>query len=213
MDILDMEHRVSPSAERVTIDVLDGKEGWLPLFGANARGDFVGMPTCWPFDERSSPVTGEEPDVIALDIDLLLQKRTFDEAKAIIEAGPVCSTPFTFMSQISDQRGNVLQIVPGQGHRFLEKPRFSVLTNFSPFKEASGEHPWMGIDRYEKATQLLDGADDDFGVEGCFEVLEAVAQKTCPTVVSMAFDVTENTVYWFEDRSFDDIRNWHLQSM
>lgn len=55
LDILDMEYRVSEAAEGVYIEINDATEGWLPLFGANSRGDFVGMPTCWPFDERSNP--------------------------------------------------------------------------------------------------------------------------------------------------------------
>ena len=50
LDLLDMVLRVRPSDDGVYIEILDAKEGWLPLFGANARGDFVGMPTCWPFD-------------------------------------------------------------------------------------------------------------------------------------------------------------------
>ena len=48
LDILDMEYRVSANEARVCIEINDAKEGWLPLFGANARGDFVAMPTCWP---------------------------------------------------------------------------------------------------------------------------------------------------------------------
>jgi hypothetical protein len=47
--------------------------GWLPLFGANHRGDFVAMPTCWPHDARSNPASGTEPNVINLDIELLLK--------------------------------------------------------------------------------------------------------------------------------------------
>ena len=43
--------------------------GWLPLFGANADSNFVAMPTCWPFDERSHPVSLEQKNIIQLDID------------------------------------------------------------------------------------------------------------------------------------------------
>ena len=74
LDILNMEHRVRPADDGVFIEINDAKEGWLPLFGANSRGDFVGMPTCWPFDERSDP-QGAGQNVIMLDIDLLLQKK------------------------------------------------------------------------------------------------------------------------------------------
>ena len=76
LDILDMEYRVSPADEGVYIEVNDEKEGWMPLFGANSRGDFVGMPTCWPADKRSDPA-GDGENVILLDMDLLMQKDRF----------------------------------------------------------------------------------------------------------------------------------------
>ena len=44
-----MEHRITVSDAGVFIEIKDQTEGWMPLFGANSRGDFVGMPTCWPF--------------------------------------------------------------------------------------------------------------------------------------------------------------------
>ena len=53
LDILDMEYRVVAEDDKVYIAIRDAKEGWLPLFGANARGDFVAMPTCWSYDGRS----------------------------------------------------------------------------------------------------------------------------------------------------------------
>ena len=84
LDILDMEHRVTVSDAGVFIEINDEKEGWMPLFGANSRGDFVVMPTCWPFDERSNPM-GEGRNVIMLDIDLLLQKKTLQEIREIAE--------------------------------------------------------------------------------------------------------------------------------
>ena len=143
LDLLDMEYRVSPSDMGVFIEVNDAIEGWMPLFGANARGDFVGMPTCWPFDERSNP-TGNGQNIIMLDIDLLLQKKTMQEIKTIAETEPVFSIPgVTFMSALSDADGNVLHIIPDQGHQYFEKPDYKIMTNFSPFKQDAEQHPWM----------------------------------------------------------------------
>ena len=48
LDILNMQHRVRTDASGVFIEINDAKEGWMPLFGANDRGDFVGMTTCCP---------------------------------------------------------------------------------------------------------------------------------------------------------------------
>lgn len=203
LDILDMEYRVNAGEAGVLIEINDAKEGWLPLFGANSRGDFVGMPTCHPFDERSNP-TGTGTNVIALDIDLLLQKKTLQEIRSIADREPVFSVPgVTFMSALSDKDGNVLQIIPGQGNRYLEKPRYQVLTNFSPFKMDTERHPWMGMDRYKIACGMLEEASEDFDVEDCFQVLKAVSQEVCPTVVSMVFDATEMTVYWCENRQWE----------
>ena len=212
LDLLDMEYRVRPAESGVFIEINDAKEGWLPLFGANSRGDFVGMPTCWPFYKRSDP-SENGLNVIMLDIDLLLQKKPLQQIKALAESNPVCSVPgVTFMSALSDKEGNVLHIVPGQGCLYYEKPDYKILTNFSPFKQDAQTHPWMGWDRYQKAESMLREAKDDFDVDGCFTVLRAVSQEVCPTVVSMVFDVDERTVYWCENRNWDGLRNVHLSS-
>ena len=203
LDILDMEHRVTPSKEGVFIEINDAKEGWMPLFGANARGDFVGMPTCWPFDDRSDP-RGDGENIIMMDIDFLLQKKTLQEIREMAETRPVYSIPgVTFMSALSDADGNVLHIIPGQGCRYYEKPEYKILTNFSPFKQDTETHPWMGWDRYHKAEEMLKNAGSEFDVEDCFEILKEVSQEVCPTVVSMVYDLADKTVYWCENRNWD----------
>lgn len=206
LDILDMEYRVSEYDKGVYIEINDAKEGWLPLFGANDRGDFVGMPTCWPFDERSNP-DGNSENVIMLDINLLTEEKTFNEIKEIAQNRRVCSVPgVTFMSSLSDANGNVLHIIPGQGYKYYEKPKYQVLTNFSPFKMDTEKHPWMGWDRYHTADKMLKEASEDFSVSDCFEILRAVSQEVCPTVVSMVYDVTDKKVYWCEKRNWTDVK-------
>lgn len=210
LDILDMEYRVRPTDTGIFIEINDAKEGWLPLFGANSRGDFVGMPTCWPFDERSNPKQNNQNgnNIIMLNIDLLLQKKTFQEIKSIADEEEIFSVPgVTFMSALSDKDGNVLYIVPGQGTLYFEKPQYKVMTNFSPFKQNSQQHPWMGWDRYIKAETLLKKATDDFDVNDCFSVLKEVSQTICPTVVSMVYDVTEKTVHWCQNRQWKKVNN------
>ncbi|MBQ7567030.1 MAG: hypothetical protein IJT18_07910 [Oscillospiraceae bacterium] len=210
LDLLDMQHRVTVTGGGVHIEILDKTEGWLPIFGANARGDFVGMPTCWPYDKRSDPVGGEQ-DIIHLDADLLLGRKTLQEIRRIAGTERVCSVPgVTFMGALSDADGNVLHVVPGQGARYYARPKYAVLTNFSPFKMNSEQHPWMGWDRYETACAMLEAAPDDFDIPDCFAVLKAVSQTVCPTVVSMAFDVAARTVYWCEDRRWDDVKSARL---
>ncbi len=205
LDILGMQHRVREAREGVYIEILDEKEGWLPLFGANARLEFVAMPTCHPFDARSNP--GENSlNLLMLDIDLLLQKKSFTETVEAAMTQPVASLPgVSFMSQLSDADGNVLQIIPGQGTRFFEKPRELVLTNFSPYKMDSETHPWMGWDRYQTAMRLLSEAPEKLDVPDLFSILEACSQEVCPTVVSMVLDPAGRTVYWCENRQYDKL--------
>lgn len=210
LDILDIVWRVRKAENGVYIEIDDPKEGWLPLFGANSRGDFVGMPTCWPFDERSNPASDGE-NIIMLDIDLLMQKKTLQEIREILTKRPVYSIPgYTFMSALSDADGNVLHIIPGQGNLYYEKPEYKIMTNFSPFKQDTETHPWMGWDRYQKAEAILQHAMDAFDVTDCFEVLQAVSQTVCPTEVSMVFDVQERTVHWCEKRMWDTIQTVKL---
>ena len=210
LDLLDMDYRVRPNDLGVFIEINDRTEGWMPIFGANKRGDFVGMPACWPYDDRSEPKEGTT-DIIHLDIDFLLMKQTLSEVRDIAESGAVSSIHgVTFMAALSDKEGHLLHIVPGQGSTYYDRPKYKVLTNFSPFKMDSEKHPWMGWDRYQTAAKLLSEAGDDLDVLGMFDILKAASQMVCPTVVSMVFDVGEKMVYWCENREWDRIENVKL---
>lgn len=212
LDILNMEHRVCPTSEGVYIEINDAKEGWMPLFGANNRGDFVAMPTCWPFDSRSNPINEKCRNIIMLDIDLLLKKKTFDEIKEIVKNEMIYSIPgVTFMSALSNKNGDVLHIVPGQGSEYYEKPEYKIMTNFSPYKQDKEKHDWMGWDRYNKAEEMIKNSNESFDVKDCFDILKIVSQTVCPTVVSMVFDVSDNVVYWCENRQWEDIKQKNIE--
>ena len=211
LDLLDMKYQVVEDDDKVYIAIYDAKEGWLPLFGANQRGDFIAMPTCWPYDQRSDPDYHGQNDIIHLDIDLLLEKKTFEEIKDIVEKEKIASVPgVTFQAQLSNHNGDVLQIVPGQGYQYKPHPLYSIMTNFSPLKGESEKHPWMGLDRYQTAKAMLQQANDDCDVEDCFAILKATAQSVCPTVVSMVYDVSERIIYWCEKQNFQDIHQRQL---
>ncbi len=211
LDLLFMKYRVSPDEDGVYIEVFDEKEGFMPLFGANSRGDFVAMPTLWPTDRRSDPKDDGE-NIIRLNIALLKKKKTFKEICDIARLRPIYSIPrMTFMSALSDENGNVLQIIPGQGYRYLKKPLYSIMTNFSPLNENIKPHPLNGLDRYQSAETLLKKASDDFDVDDLFEILKAVSQDVCPTVVSMVFDVKDRSVYWCHNRNFSRRERWQMK--
>jgi len=211
LDLGTLPCRVVAEKERVYIAVQDKTEGWLPLFGANSRGDFVAMPTCWPYDKRSDPVSEQDRSIILLNIDLLLGKRTLAETKRIAEQQRICSVRgITYQAQLSDREGNVLQITPGQGVRYLHRPNYAVMTNFSLFKGNSEQHALMGLDRFAAATAALQNSRAGFDVGDCFALLREASQTVCPTAVSMVFDVEQNTVYWCENMQWDTVHKFTM---
>ncbi|MDD8049632.1 MAG: hypothetical protein PHH04_08600 [Thomasclavelia sp.] len=212
LDILDMKYKVESDSEKVFIEIYDKNEGWMPLFGVNNRGDFVAMPTCWPFYSRSD--NNSNYNIINLDIDLLLKKKTFEEIKAIVSNHQICSVKgTTFQAQLSDRNGNVLQIIPGQGYNYLSKSDYSIMTNFSPIKKDQEKHPWMGLDRYNKALEMIKKMNDNVDADDCFEILKATAQTVCPTVVSMVYDCSTNNVYWCENQKWNNIQKQKIKNL
>ena len=214
LDILDMEYKVDANDDGVFIMINDAKEGWMPLFGVNKNGGFVGMPTCWPYDSRSDQKSFDEINIINLDIDYLLGKKTLNEIKEIVENNKIVSVPgLTFQSQISDKDGNVIQIVPGQGYVYKKKPKYMIMTNFSPFKGDKEKHPWMGLDRYNKAKEILENSKDDFNYLDGLNLLKEVSQQVCPTVVSLVYDAFDNCVYWCLNQNYSDINKCKMSKI
>ena len=165
---------------------------------------------CRPVGRTTSAAipSGGDTNIIMLNIDLLLMKKTLQQVRDFVQTNRVCSVPgLTFMSSLSDSNGNVLHIVPGRGFKYYEKPDYQIMTNFPPFVPTPLQHPWMGLDRYQKAESMLAAATDEFDVDDCFCVLKEVSQTVCPTVISMVYDVTEKTVYWCYDRNYSRVES------
>ena len=80
-------------------------------------------------------------------MDLLLQRKTLKEIRRIAEARPIFSVPdVNFMGALSDAEGNVLHLIPGQGFRYYERPKYQILTNFPPLSRAECRtRGWAGI--------------------------------------------------------------------
>lgn len=212
LDVLNFHYKVIEDKDKVYIAVYDKEVGYLPLFGANKYGDFITMPTCWPYDARSDALDDSD-NIIRINNDLLFHRKSLEEIKDYVSKHDVSSVPgVTFQAQLIDAKGSVLQIVPGQGYRYIPHPKYAVMTNFSPIKGIMAYHPWMGLDRYEIALNRLEKAQDDFDTKDCFEILREVSQTDCPTVVSMVFDVDERIVYWCENRDFEHIHQYSLRN-
>lgn len=209
LDVLNMKYKVIEDKDKVFIAYYDKTVGYIPMFGANSRGDFITTPTCYPIEETRA--LDETHNIIRLNHDLLFQKKSLEELKEFVSTHVICSIPgIAFQSQLTDQKGNVLQVIPGQGYRYIDRPKYAVMTNFSPIRGIKDDHPWMGVDRYQIALKRLSEAKEDFDIKDCFEILKEVSQTKCPTVISMVFDVSERIVYWCENREWQHIHKHDL---
>jgi len=202
LDILNMVHKIYTFDDMFYVAIDDPDLGLLPLFGVNNLGEFVTMPTCHPYDCKSDKNEKQDINMMNVNIDLLTKKRSFADTIKLVQDGRVCSVDKqTFMAQLSDKQGNVLQVIPGQGYVYKNKPTYSIMSNFSPFKYDSEKHPYMGLDRYETAKRIIE-SKDKFEVDDAFEVLEATHQEVCPSVVSFVYDASQNMVYWSENYDY-----------
>lgn len=203
------KYKLVTKADSVYVAVLADTSFWDPIIGCNSRGDFVNLPAMNPGVKAGEYVEGRGHYFIDREnAKVLLGKRTFDELVDLVKSNPIINEPnCSLQSQNSDSHGNVLQIFPGLGYRYVPRPSFSVLSNFQLMVEEKEHHPWAGVDRYERANQILKYATNAFDVKDMFALLKAVCQPSggAPTEVSMVFDVTNRTVYWCENREWGRI--------
>jgi hypothetical protein len=203
------QYKIDHDSKTFMVSLFANKEFWLPVFGGNNKGNFGCLPTLNPPAPKAVyPGEGNFYFIDRLNAKLIDGSLSFKELKSLVFHNPFYNEiGNSLQAQESDKDGNVLQIYPGLGFKYLEKPRYSVLTNFQLLVEEKEHHPWAGVDRYQKATQCLLNANDDFGVKDAFALLKDVTQNlpTCKTDVSIVFDVTSNEIYWCEKMNFDKI--------
>ena len=118
------------------------------------------------------------------------------------------------MKQVGYEKGNgrnggfrkkTVVAESSEGIRYSEQPDHAILTSFSPFRRNREPHPWMGFGRYQRAESILEQAQEGFDVMDCFGLLQQVSQEVCPAVVSMVYDMKERTVYWCENRNYEEV--------
>jgi hypothetical protein len=190
---------------------------WEPCFGCNSRGDVVNLPAMNPGVKEGYCQADKDLCYIdKINLDLLLERITFDQLKALVESHTIYNEEhLSLQAQDSDHDGNVLQIFPGLGYKLLPKPEYSVLTNFQLLKEEKEHHPWAGVDRYEKANALLKEAKEDFSSQDLLGILKEVAQYDggAKTAVSFVYDVESKTVTYCQNRHFEDCQTLVFERM
>ncbi|HRX57591.1 MAG TPA: conjugal transfer protein [Eubacteriales bacterium] len=134
---------------------------------------------------------------------------TFDEALEIVRNRKIVYAPdATMQAMLSDSKGRALIVEPGIGFRLEEKQRYSLITNYSLLNPASTQ-PYIvpGDDRYERAKEWLEQADDGFSVQDAFALLYEVRQEGLwATRVSFVFSARQDRVYYALNNDFSNIR-------
>ena len=205
LDLKDTQFKVVCEKDKVYVATLDKEGKFVPILGANANGNFASLSVCLPYDKRSEK-SAHSTAIENIVSDVILENTWFENVLSTAKFKSISSKQnISKLAQISNLSGDVLQIIAGQGYKFFQKPRYSVLTNYSPMKGIRENHPFMGHDRYKVADYHLFKATPSFDVQSCFDVLKLTSQKIFPTVVSMVFDATNNIVYWCLYGDFDKV--------
>ena len=149
--------------------------------------------------------------------DYISDKITFDDIKTITDTKEVTQIPngavdmptIAFHSLITDCKGRIMMLEPGNGYSII-KEKYAVLSNFSmlelPEDLTSEKYGYYGKDRYDIAMECLKNSTDEFSVTDGFSILNKVKQVgNWATRVSFVYSRNENSVYYCIDGEFNYI--------
>lgn len=135
---------------------------------------------------------------------------SFDDALHIVQTRKIVYAPdATMQAMLSDKQGRTLIIEPGFGYQ-EDKGRYSLITNYSVIVPES-TRPFIipGDNRFERASQLLNGYDNSFSIGDAFSVLQSVRQEGLwATRVSFVYSVKERSVFYVQNNHFAQIEKY-----
>lgn len=186
-----------------------------PLLGLRNDGIFANQQVVNPCDAgrfRLRPRTLHTSTMVGNALALPV-----DKLEAYIERHTIVDPPkfpFGIHMMIANLNGTSYIIEPGRGIiRYGADERFFVMSNCSICDyRKTGEWTGYGIDRQNKAEEMLRGAGSDFSVKDAFEVLDAVHQTgdEWPTELSLVYSQKESRVYYCYNHNFDSIEVYPL---
>ena len=183
--------------------------------GVNAKGQFANMPY------MNAPECGKYrrgKDYRRLDLlvnDYISGKLDYQDVRKITETKIIVNVPECSMHTLfGDSNGHMLLVEPG----FKAEEQtgdHSVISNFPILEKPENLVPendgWYGVDRYQKAEDMLAKADASFGLTEGMKVLEAVSQTLyAPTRVSFVYSVNTHTVRYALERNYTDAKEYQL---
>ena len=215
IDLAVWEHTVLADEERFCIGIKMPDGLYHTYHGVNASGGAGTLLYVHPNEKASEFGAPGSVAISELTERYVRGECTFPEALETVRQKRIVYAPDASMqSMLSDRNGRALMIEPGVGSR-LEEGRYALVTNYSLLDPAS-TRPYIvpGDDRYERAKEILDRADERFGVEDALRLLREVRQEGLwATRVSFVYSARENGVYYALNNDFSHIRENRFKNM
>ena len=189
----------------------------IKIHGVNSKGNFANQLNNMDFYKVPYEESINSISIDRIVDDYISDKITFDDIKTITDIKEVTQIPngavdmptIAFHSLITDSKGRIMMLEPGNGYSII-KEKYAVLSNFSmlelPEDLTSEKYGYYGKDRYDIAMECLKNSTDEFSVTDGFSILNKVKQVgNWATRVSFVYSRNENSVYYCIDGEFNDI--------
>jgi len=183
--------------------------------GVNVKGQFANLPY------MNAPECGQfRRGRKYYRLDLLVNnyisgKTDYQDVRNITETKMIVNLPECSMHALfGDSSGHMLLVEPGFKARELNG-NYAVISNFpisvKPEDLVPEKYGWYGMDRYQKAEEILAKADDSFSLTEGMNVLEAVSQtRYAPTRVSFVYSVNTHTIRYALERNYTEAKEYQL---
>ena len=184
--------------------------------GVNANGQFGNMPYMNALDHGKYRRGKDFHRLDLLVNDYISGKINFNTIEDLCNESTIVNVPNCSMhSLFGDNKGNILLVEPGF-NALKRLGNYAVISNFPILMDPESLDPkmmgWYGIDRYNKAEEMLKKSSDSFNLDDAMKVLESVSQDDiAPTKVSFVYSVNTNTVRYVINRDFKHINEYQLK--
>ena len=194
-----------------------GNDKVYRVHGVNGDGSFgclpyMNAPECGPYQRGRGY---RRIDLLNHDY---ISGGSYGELLACAQTMKIVNLPDCSMHGLyGDAQGRMLLVEPGLGWQELAG-RYAVISNFpllmKPEDLVPERYGWYGVDRYETVRDMLEKADESFGLSEGMEVLKAVRQeKYAPTRVSFVYSVGQRRVRYALEGDFEHTRELELRPL
>lgn len=199
-------------------EYLDFENGVLKVQGVNKNGNFGNQLNNMRFSKAGFEVNENCVPLYYLVDSFIRGKNTLRDVERYVRTKKIVNLPtgsidvpdMGMHSLMSDAKGNILVVEPGNGFCVLSE-KYGVMSNFSVLELPGDFTPenfeYYGKDRYDTALSILRASNDDFSVRDGLALLDAVKQVgEWGTRVSFVYSGNENAVYYTTEHAFKHVK-------